>query len=173
MCGPAAGKKINYYSNPSNMGKESGKGKDKARQAKASADSLRDTREKRLEARTLSQSHSDGLAGAAAAATAAASMGVNKGSTVSSPPRTDRGRSADAESPLNNKGRRSNSGRRLSPGKSSVENSEAEGSDRSLPASGSEDELLATNANAVATGRLKAKAKIIKKLVEKVDSNAT
>ena len=105
------------------MGKESGKGKEKARQAKASADSLRDTREKRVEARALSQSHSDGLAGAAAAATAAASMGVksSKGSTVSSPPRTDRGRSADAESPLNNKGRRSNSGRRLSPAKSSVE----------------------------------------------------
>jgi hypothetical protein len=70
---------------------------------------------------------------------------------------------------LNNKGRRSNSGRRLSPEKSSVENSEAEGSDQSVAASGSEDEVLATDANAVATGRLKAKAKII----EKVDSNAT
>jgi hypothetical protein len=171
MCGPAAGKKINYYSNPSNMGKESGKGKDKARQAKASADALRETREKRLEARTLSQSHSDGLAGAAAAATAAASMGVksSKGSTVSSPPRTDRGRSADAESPLNNKGRRSNSGRRVSPEKSSVENSEAEGSDQSVAASGSEDELLATNAKAVATQKLEVKAKI----AAKVDSNAT
>jgi hypothetical protein len=70
---------------------------------------------------------------------------------------------------LNNKGRRSNCGLRLSPEKSSVENSEAEGSDQSVAASGSEDELLATDANAVATERLKAKAKI----TEKVDSNAT
>ncbi len=162
-------KKINYYSNPSNMGKESDKGKEKARQAKAAAD--RDTREKRLEARAVSHSHSDGLAGAAAAATAAASMGVKsgKGSRVSSSPRTDRGRSADAESPLNNKGRQSNCGRRISPEKSSVENSEAEGSDQSVAASGSEDELLATNAKAVATQNLKVKAK----KAAKVDSNAT
>ena len=152
------------------MVRESEKGKDKARPAKASAD--RGTREKRLEARAVSNSHNDGLAGAAAAAaaTAAASMGVKsvKGPR-SSPPRNDRGRSADAESPLNHKGRRSNSGRRVSPGKSSAENSEAEGSNQSVAASESEDEELATGAKVVAAQRLMDKAKI----AAKVDSNAT
>ena len=116
------------------MARETEKGKDKAKPAKATAD--RGTRERRLEARAVSNSHNDGLAGAAAAATAAASMGVKSGKCPrSSPSRNDRGRSADAESPLNHKGRRSNSGQRVFPGKSSAENSEAEGLKQSVAAS--------------------------------------
>ena len=70
---------------------------------------------------------------------------------------------------MTNKGLRSSSGRRVSPGKSSSENSEAEGSDKSVSASESEDEVLATDAKVVATQKLKVKAKI----AAKVDSNAT
>ena len=115
-------KKINYYSNPSNMVKESEKGKEKARQAKAAAaERERENRERRLTARAVSNSLGDGLAGAAAAAVAAAATGGAKSgkgarvSSVSSPPRNDRDKSAEVDSPLNHKGRRSSGGRRVSP----------------------------------------------------------
>ena len=166
MCtcaGPQPEKKVsrlNYYSNPSNMVEESEK--ERARLAKEAAE--RDRREKRLEARAFGNSLSDGLAGAAAAATAAAAMGGSKsgrGSRVSSPPpRSERDKSPEAESPVANKARRSGGGRRVSPGKSSAENSEAEGSDQSVPASASEDEHITAGAKIAATKRLMGKTKI-------------
>ena len=142
------------------MPKEKDSEREKARLAKEASD--RESRERRLTARGISNSLGDGLAGAAAAATAAAAMGgakSGKGSRVSSPPRNDRGNSADAESPLNLKGRRSSGGRRVSSAGSTPENSEAEGSGQSVAAE-SEDEQIATAAKAAATKRLKLKAKI-------------
>ena len=155
-------KKNNYYSNPSNMPKEKDSEKEKARLAKEASD--RESRERRLTARGISNSLGDGLAGAAAAATAAAAMGGSKsgrGTRVSSPPpRSERDKSADADSPVVNKGRRSGGARRVSPSKSSAENSEAEGSEQSVPASASEDEHITTGAKIDATNRLKEKEKI-------------
>ena len=124
-------KKNNYYSNPSNMVKDTVKEKDSERKARlakeAAAEKERENRERRLTARAVSNSLGDGLAGAAAAATAAAMGGAKSGkgarvSSVSSPPRNDRDKSAEAESPLPHKGRRSSGGRRVSPAGSSQEN---------------------------------------------------
>ena len=58
--------KNNYYSNPSNMGKESEKER-QARLAKEASERERESRERRLTARGISNSLGDGLAGAAAA----------------------------------------------------------------------------------------------------------
>ena len=162
-------KKNNYYSNPSNMPKEKDSER-KARLAKEASERERESRERRLTARGISNSLGDGLAGAAAAAAAAAAIGGSKsgkGARVSSPPRNARDDPGEADSPVTLKGRRSSGGRRVSQAGSSQENSEAEGSGQSVPASESEDEQITTAAKIAATKRLQGKAKIAPSAKEK------
>ena len=158
------------------MGKQSGdkakaaKDKEKERVSKDAAE--RERREKRLEARAVSQSLKapDGLVAAAVAgAAAAASIREGAGSKskdlppVASPPRTRRGeKSVEPNSPAAaHSGRK---GRRTQQIQSSEE--EEQGSDKSVPASESEDEAMTTAARVSAGNKLRQKAKI------QVDSNA-
>ena len=79
-----------------------------------------------------------------------------------SPPRNsrnERSKSTDAESPVSAKGRRS--GRRVSPPKSTEDNSEADGSDKSVLASESDDEAMTANATVTAAKKLKNRTKIV------------
>jgi hypothetical protein len=143
-------------------GREREKDKDKARLAKEAAD--------RDRARAVSQSLHDGLSGAAAAAaTAAAFMGTTGGKgakSAESPPRnsTNEGReSVDAESPVPSKKRRI-----VRPAdQSSPDGSEEDGTDKSVPASESENEELTTSCKITASNKLKERAGI------QVDSIAT
>ena len=138
--------------------------KEKARLAKETAE--RENREKRLTARAVSQSLHDGLSGgAAAAATAAALMGAKGARSAESPPRnsTNEGsESVDAESPVTP--RRRQSGRPVE--QSSPDQSEEDGTDKSVAASESENEELTTNCKLTASNKLKERTRI------QVDSNA-
>ena len=151
-------------------GREREKDMDKARLAKEAADRDRENREKRLNARAVSQSLQDGLSGAAAAAaTAAAFMGTTGGKgtkSAESPPRnsTNEGReSVDAESPAPSKKRRN-----VRPLEhSSPDHNEEDGTDKSVPASESENEELTTGSKITASNKLKQRTGI------QVDSIAT
>jgi hypothetical protein len=143
--------------------------KDRERQqAKETAE--RENRERRLTARAVSQSLQDGLSGAAAAAaTAAAFMGTTGGKgakSAESPPRnsTNEGReSVDAESPAPSKKRRN-----VRPLEhSSPDHNEEDGTDKSVPASESENEELTTGSKITASNKLKERTGI------QVDSIAT
>ena len=146
------------------------KDKEKERLSKEAA--IKDSREKRSEARAAASSlkDNDGL-GAAAVAGAAAAASIREGAgskskdlpPVASPPRTRRGeKSVEPNSPAaahsGRKGRRSHQ----------IQSSEEEeqGSDKSVPASESEDEAMTTAARVSAGNKLRQKAKI------QVDSNA-
>jgi hypothetical protein len=144
------------------------KDKEKERLSKEAA--IKDSREKRSEARAAASSlkDNDGL-GAAAVAGAAAAASIREGSKskdlppVASPPRTRRGeKSVEPNSPAAaHSGRK---GRRTQQIQSSEE--EEQGSDKSVPASESEDEAMTTAARVSAGNKLRQKAKI------QVDSNA-
>ena len=143
--------------------------KEKARLAKETAE--RESRERRLTARAVSQSLHDGLSGGAAAAAAAAAVLGAKGGkgarSAQSPPRNstnDGSESVATGSPATPRRGRSLSGRRV---ESSPDQSENDGTDKSVAASESEDEQLTTNSKITASNKLKQKTRI------RVDSNAT
>jgi hypothetical protein len=143
------------------------KDKEKERLSKEAA--IKDSREKRSEARAAASSLKDGL-GAAAVAGAAAAASIREGSKsktdppVASPPRKERSggekRSVEPDSPALSRRRV----RRGDPVQSSEE--EAQGSEQSVPASESEDEEVTSAAKVSAGKKLMHKANI------KVDFNA-
>jgi hypothetical protein len=163
---------IIHYSNRSNMGKGQKErekdDKDRARLAKETAE--RESRESRLKARAVSQSLQDGLSGAAAAAATAAALMDPKGGkgakSAASPPRNSTNEddeSVDAESPMPSKKRRN-----VRPAEhSSPEHSEEDGTDKSVPASESENEEMTTGSKITASNKLKERTGI------QVDSIAT
>ena len=138
--------------------------KDRERQqAKETAE--RENRERRLTARAVSQSLQDGLSGAAAAAATAAELMDPKGGkgakSAASPPRNSTNQddeSVDAESPMPSKKRRN-----VRP----ADGSEEDGTDKSVPASESENEELTTGSKITASNKLKERTGI------QVDSIAT
>ena len=151
-------------------GKEREKDMEKARLAREAAERDRENREKRLNSRAVSQSLQDGLSGAAAAAATAAALMDPKGGkgakSAASPPRnsTNEGReSVDAESPVPSKKRRSV--RPLE--QSSPDHNEEDGTDKSVPASESENEEMTTGSKITASNKLKQRTGI------QVDSIAT
>ena len=145
------------------------KDKEKERLSKEAA--IKDSREKRSEARAAASSlkDNDGL-GAAAVAGAAAAASIREGSKsktdppVASPPRKERSggekRSVEPDSPALSRRRV----RRGDPVQSSEE--EAQGSEQSVPATESEDEEVTSAAKVSAGKKLMHKANI------KVDFNA-
>jgi hypothetical protein len=143
-------------------GREREKDIDKARLAKEAADRDRENREKRLNARAVSQSLQHGLSGAAAAAATAAALMDPKGGkgakSAASPPRnsTNEDReSVDAESPMRSKKRRN-----VRPADQSPPDSEEDGTDKSAPASESENEEITTGSKITASNKLKQRAGI-------------